>query len=127
VKPGKASGRITPEGETARASVLLGGENRREATTSQPARQQPQPPAAPDPFERLGPWEILRRDSTGKRATARCTNCLAVREISIADNMIANCGCARARPPGSVSFASSIVAAEMRQAPNKHRGGGRDP
>ena len=82
--------------------------------------------SAPDPFnlERLGPWEILRRDPTGKRAVARCVNCQTVREISVVDG-IASCGCARARMGGAATFASSIVAAETRGATNRHKGGGR--
>jgi hypothetical protein len=106
VRARKASGQVTDSPATRPApdtSAVAARNIGRIATTVRAARQQPQPPAAPDPFtlERLGPWEILRRDATGKRAVARCANCQTVREISVVDGCIASCGCARARTPGA--------------------------
>jgi hypothetical protein len=131
VRPGKASGRVTPEGETARTpNFLLGStEIGREAILSKPARQcnsftvayapvkcrdrvpkpkpwtQPEPKAAPpnDPFiiGRIESWQILAHtDTLGRRVLARCVHCKAVREISVANDFVACCGCSRGRTLG---------------------------
>jgi hypothetical protein len=128
VRPSKASGRITLEGETARTpDFLLGSKIRREATPVKPASQTavrrppvrtptPRPESEPprDPFSlgRLGPWSLLTRDPLGKRALAKCSHCQTVREISIADGSVASCGCGAPRQTGAETFASTVAAAE---------------
>jgi hypothetical protein len=135
MRPSKASGRVTPEGETARtpnsASAARIG---RTAKTSEPASQTPRPLAVahaplkppprlaqskpnaatpPDPvesgLERLGPWAILHRDALGKRAAARCSYRETIKEISVADGCIARCGCS-ATMPGAERFAAPASA-----------------
>jgi len=81
----------------------------------------PKPPAPFDTF-RLGPWRLLRRDRTGKRAVARCSNCGLIREIGLAGG-IPSCGCVRSHSLGGQTFASTVAAAEIVTARRRHRGG----
>jgi hypothetical protein len=88
-------------------------------------RPEPPKPAAPQPaeaVERLGPWKIISRDSTGKRAAAQCTACLTIREIGISGDAIASCGCRGSKRPGPESFAAAAAAAEMIVSRRRHRG-----
>ena len=61
--------------------------------------------AKPPPPDR-GPWLIVARDPLGKRALARCSACAATREISVAEGVIASCGCS-GTSPGAGRFAEA--------------------
>ncbi|MGA9851048.1 MAG: hypothetical protein WBQ45_25860, partial [Roseiarcus sp.] len=90
-------------------------------TAAAPPTDTPLPP--PDPFaglERHGPWVIIRRDQTGKRATASCAYCLTIREIGISDDTVARCGCS-GTSPGAGRFAAPASTF----ASDKGRGGRR--
>jgi hypothetical protein len=72
----------------------------------------------PDPFaglERLGNWALLKSDSVGKRAIAKCVGCGAVHQISIVDG-IQSCGCAESRRPAASGFVHDLVEIEARVA-----------
>ncbi len=138
--------------------LALAAKNERSATTSRSARQtpsfavehrplappprlaKPQPRPEPEPkpavtppfeagLERLGQtWVIIKRDACGKRAVARCCACLSVREIGLADDTIARCGCSGTSPgagrfaaPAS-TFASGVSGAARFEARGRHRG-----
>ena len=87
-------------------------------------------PPPPDPFAglaRIGSWLIIQRDRTGKRAVARCLHCSTVREISIADDSVAHCGCSGSWPGAGrfatpSGFASGIAGTEAHVAVLRHRG-----
>jgi hypothetical protein len=89
------------------------------------ARPQLKPKAAaPVPeagLGRLGPWIVLGRDTTLKRAAAKCTHCQTIREISLVGDM-PSCGCSGSLRPGTESFAEAVVAAEKYVAVSRHRG-----
>jgi hypothetical protein len=97
------------------------------------------PKSPPGPIEagleHLGPWLVLKRDHTGKRAVARCSYCQMVREIGVADGCIARCGCSGWMRPGAErfaapaapaapasTFADGIAGAERFGARGRHRG-----
>jgi hypothetical protein len=122
VTAGKASGRVTPEGETARAPDLaVAAKIGRTATTSRPARQLKPfavdravlKPPPPDPFElgRIGSlWSILKfSDATRKRAWARCLACSAIREVNLVGDTPPSCGCAGSRSITSRSAFAEVV------------------
>jgi hypothetical protein len=96
--------------------------------TSEPPRAQTLPPLDPleAALERLGPWLVLKRDPTGKRAVAQCSHCQTIKEIGVADGCIASCGCSGSWPGAgrltASTFADGIAGAERFGARGRHRG-----
>jgi hypothetical protein len=80
------------------------------------------PPDPPFSLGHRGPWVILGRDALGKRAVAQCSHCRAVKEISIADDCVASCGCGAPRRTGAETFAATVAAAERIVAAGRRRG-----
>jgi hypothetical protein len=94
-------------------------------TASRRPLSRPEPPKPPEPaetFERLGPWEIISKDRTGKRAVARCLNCQRIAQIGIGDGTVASCGCDRAHARDPTAFSEMIFAAELIAARRRHKG-----
>ena len=87
--------------------------------------QRPPAPFPEPPVRRVGSWDILRLDSTLKRALVRCSNCSTVRQMA-ADALEFGfaCECARKRPADrpTDTFAADVAAVERRASASRHRG-----